>query len=115
MVSVTEYDERRENGRIIIESREACLCPDCGSPMRYRDRVQRWCRNGDGSRECYLIARLKCLNSRCGRIHRQLTRHMVAFKQYSAEMIEDVLDGILTEEDTLENPCPGTFQGFDRH
>lgn len=57
-----------------------------------------------------MINRLKCTNKSCGKLHRQLTDGMVKFKHYSAETIEDVLDGVISEEDGLEQPCENTMK-----
>ena len=57
-----------------------------------------------------MINRLKCTNESCGKLHRQLTDGMVKFKHYSAEVVEDVLDGIISEEDGLEQPCDNTMK-----
>ena len=35
---------------------------------------------------------------------------MIKFKQYAAEVIEDVIDGVISEEDGLRNPCDGTMK-----
>lgn len=35
---------------------------------------------------------------------------MVAYKQYAAEAIEDVLDGVISEEDGLDKPCENTMK-----
>lgn len=55
-----------------------------------------------------MINRMKC--TRCGKLHRQLTDRMIKFKQYAAEVIEDVIDGVISEEDGLQNPCDGTMR-----
>ena len=57
-----------------------------------------------------MINRLKCTNESCGKLHRQLTDGMVKFKHYPAETIEDVLDGVISEEDGLEQPCENTMK-----
>ncbi len=35
---------------------------------------------------------------------------MIKFKQYAAGVIEDVLDGVISEKDGLEHPCDGTMK-----
>ena len=57
-----------------------------------------------------MINRLKCTKESCGRLHRQLTDQMIKFKQYAAGVIEDVLDGVISEKDGLEHPCDGTMK-----
>ena len=61
-----------------------------------------------GERKLYMINRMKCTG--CGRIHRQLTDGMVKFKQYAAEAIEDVIDGVISESDPIDSPCDGTMK-----
>ena len=55
-----------------------------------------------------MINRMECTG--CGRIHRQLTDGMVKFKQYAAEVIEDVIDGVISESDPIDYPCEGTMK-----
>ena len=63
-----------------------------------------------GEREWYMINRLKCTNESCGRLHRQLTDEMVIHKQYAAEVIEDVIDGVVSETDPISDPCDATIR-----
>ena len=63
-----------------------------------------------GERKLYRINRLQCTNERCRKLHRQLTDGMIKFKQYAAEVIEDVIDGVISEEDGLKNPCDGSMK-----
>ena len=53
-----------------------------------------------------MINRLKCTNESCGK----LTDGMVKFRHYCAETIEDVLDGVISGEDGLEQPCETTMK-----
>ena len=61
-----------------------------------------------GERKLYMINRLKCTG--CGKLHRQLTDGMVKFKQYAAEVIEDVIEEVITEADPIDYPCEGTMK-----
>ena len=61
-----------------------------------------------GERKLFMINRMKC--TVCGRLHRQLTDGMIKFKQYSAEVIEDVIDEVITETDPMDYPCEGTMK-----
>ena len=63
-----------------------------------------------GERKLYMINRMECTNENCGRIHRQLTDGMIKFKQYAAEVIEDVIDGVISEADPIDYPCDGTMK-----
>lgn len=97
-----------------IESEEVCICPECGGLLKYRDKVLRGQKQTGGERKMYMINRLKCTNESCGKLHRQLTDGMIKYKQYSAEVIEDVLDEVISEEDGLEYPCEGTMERWRR-
>lgn len=78
--------------------------------LKYRDKVPRIQKQAGGEKRTYMINRLKCTNENCGKLHRQLTDGMVKFKHYCAETIEDVLDGVISEEDGLEQPCENTMK-----
>lgn len=62
-----------------------------------------------GVRKLYMINRMKCTNGSCGKLHRQLTDGMVKFKHYAAEVIEDVIDEVITESDPIDYPCERTM------
>ena len=65
-----------------------------------------------GGKEWYLIRRLKCSNVRCGRLHNELPDCICPYKHYDAGLIEDVVDGVVSEEDTEteDYPCEGTMK-----
>lgn len=60
-------------------------------------------------RRIYLIRRLKC--PKCRKLHRELPDFLAPFKQYAAEIISGVLDGIVTseDEDSSDYPCEETM------
>ena len=91
-----------------IESSEVCICPECKEKLKYRDRVLRIQKYEGGEKKIFAINRMKCTG--CGRLHRQLTDGMIKFKHYAAEVIEDVVDDVVSEEDGLEHPCEGTMK-----
>jgi len=97
------------NREFLIESEEECICTECKSRLRYRDKVLRIQRYPDSEPKWFAISRLKCTNDSCGRIHRQLPDEMVKYKQYSAETVEDVVDEVIDEEDVLDHPCRETI------
>lgn len=35
---------------------------------------------------------------------------MIAYKQYAAEVVEDVLDGVISEADGIDRPCENTMK-----
>ena len=92
-----------------IESSEICLCPECGGLLKYRDKVPRIQKQIGGEKQIYMINRMKCSNVACGKLHRQLTDRMVKFKHFAAQVIEDVIDEVISEEDGLDHPCDGTM------
>ena len=98
------------NWVFFIESEEECICPECKSGLKYRDKVLRIQRYRDSEPKWFAINRLKCTNESCGRIHRQLPDEMVKFKHYSAESIEDVVDEVIGEEDVIDHPSEGTIK-----
>ena len=57
-----------------------------------------------------MICRYKCTNPDCSVIHRQLTEEMIAYKQYASEVIEDVVDDLVTKDDSIDLPCSGTIK-----
>lgn len=63
-----------------------------------------------GKKEWFIINRLKC--ERCGRLHNELPDCLVPNKHYDAQLIEDVVTGIISEEDleTEDYPCEGTIK-----
>lgn len=103
---------RIQRGRtgFYIKSDEVCICPECNHLLKYRDRVLRGQKQIGGERKLYMINRMQCTNGSCRKLHRQLTDEMIKFKQYAAEIIEDVIDGVISEEDGLKNPCDGSMK-----
>lgn len=65
-----------------------------------------------GDKEWYLIRRLKCTGDKCGRLHNELPDCFCPYKHYDAGLIEDVADGVVSEEDTEteDSPCEGTMK-----
>ncbi len=65
-----------------------------------------------GEKEWYRIRRLKCTNDKCGRLHNELPDCLCPYKHYDAGLIEDVLDGVVSEQDreTEDYPCEGTMK-----
>ena len=98
------------NQVFFIESSEVCICPECKEKLEYRDKVQRGQKQIGGARKIFMINRMKCTNKSCGKLHRQLTDGMIKFKQYSAEVIEDVIERVITEDDPVDYPCERTMK-----
>lgn len=95
----------------LIISKEDSICPDCGSPLCRRDKRLRIHKKAGGTKEWYQINRLKCTNKECGKLHNELPDCLIPYKHYDAGLIEDVVDEVVTEDDTeTENyPCADTM------
>lgn len=78
--------------------------------MHRRDTRKRVHKIAGGIKQWYVINRLKC--KECNRLHNELPDCLVPYKHYDAELIEDVVEGIITEEDKeIEDyPCEGTLR-----
>lgn len=84
-------------------------CPKCGGELKYYDRVQRIVRTKARITEWLDIRRLRC--GVCGSLHRELPEELFPYKQYEAEIIIGVLEGLITCE-TLgfeDYPCEMTM------
>ena len=84
-------------------------CPICGKKLRYYDRVYRSVRTKNGVKSQTIIRRLKCLG--CNTIHRELPVFIFPYKQYDADIIRGVVEGLITYE-TIgyeDYPCETTM------
>lgn len=72
------------------------ICPVCGGELVYYDRCRRILRTKGRQPRWIDICRLQCCN--CGRVHRELPEEVIPYKQYEAEIIRGVLDGLITSE-----------------
>lgn len=85
------------------------ICPKCGGDLKYYDRVQRIVRTKGRKTWKVPMRRLRCLS--CGALHRELPELIFPYKQYEAEVIIGVLEGLITCE-TLgfeDYPCEMTM------
>lgn len=85
------------------------ICPKCGGKLKYYDSVKRFIRTKYGHKKKVLIRRLRCTN--CHAMHRELPEFIFPYKQYEADIIEAVLDSIITSN-TLgyeDYPCELTM------
>lgn len=60
-----------------------------------------------------MVERRKCISDECGKTHRLLPANKVLpYKHYDADIIEGVVDGILTKETLWANayPCESTLR-----
>lgn len=84
-------------------------CPKCGGDLKYYDKVQRIIRSKGKTFKHIEIRRFKC--KKCGTTHRELPVDIIPYKQYEAEIIRGVLEGLITS-DTLgfeDYPCEKTM------
>jgi hypothetical protein len=69
-------------------------CPICNKEMIHYDKVKRIIRNQYGEKNYIYIDRLKCTN--CSKYHRVIPDCIKPYKQYAAEIIDDILgNGVL--------------------
>lgn len=96
----------------LITSKEESICPYCGGRLKPRDYRKRVHKVAGGEKEWYRIRRLKCTDDKCGRLHNELPDSMYPYKHYDCGLIEDVVEGVLSEEDleTEDYPCEGTIK-----
>ena len=90
-------------------SNNESICPRCGAQLAYYDSVPRIVRTKDRQTQWIKIRRLHC--NKCGLFHRELPSSLLPFKQYEAELIRGVLEGLITA-DTLgyeDYPCEMTM------
>lgn len=103
-------------GEYFLESEENHItCPCCNGELHMRDhRYRIWKREG-GEKRFIRIRRLQC--TQCKRIHCELPDFLVPYKHYETEVIEGVLDGVITEDDPdsedengAQRPCDTTMK-----
>ena len=86
------------------------ICPVCRQTLQYYDTIRRVVRTKGRVTIRAYIRRLRCTG--CGTIHRELPDYIFPYKQYEAEIIQGVIEGLITS-DTLgcENyPCEATMK-----
>lgn len=85
------------------------VCPKCGGELKYYDSVKRIVRTKNRKTKKIILHRFKC--PACRTIHREIPGFIIPYKQYEAEVIFGVLDGLITTE-TLgyeDYPCEVTM------
>lgn len=70
------------------------ICSDCGISLKYYDTVSRIVRTKDRSSSHIKVQRFKC--PECGIIRRKLPDYIYPYKQYEAEIINGVIEGLIT-------------------
>lgn len=84
-------------------------CPRCGGQLKYYDSVTRTVRTKYGLKNEVNIKRFRCI--KCSSMHRQLPDFIFPYKQYEADIIVGVVEGLITCE-TLgyeDYPCEMTM------
>lgn len=92
----------------MVSSNES-VCPCCGGRLKYYDNVTRVVRSKGRQTKRVRIRRLYC--TECGRLHRELPCYILPYKQYEAEVVRGVQEGLITCE-TLgyeDYPCEMTM------
>ena len=59
-------------------------------------------RKAGGEKVRYKIEVKRCTCEECGRSNRQIPDIWLPYKQYEADLIEDVIDGVITEDDLIK-------------
>lgn len=85
-------------------------CPKCGGFLKRYDEVPRLLRTKGGLSKYVKVRRWKCVG--CNSIHREISNDIHPYKQYESEIINGVLDGLITP-DTIgyeDRPCEMTMK-----
>lgn len=86
------------------------LCPICGNELKHYDKVKRIVRTKNHKSYWISINRSYCI--KCHSVHRVIPNYMYPYKQYEAEVINGVIEKLITPE-TLgfeDYPCETTFR-----
>ena len=71
-------------------------CPKCGGELKYYDSVPRIVRTKGRETTRVPMRRFRC--AQCGAVHRELPELLFPYKQYEAEVVIGVLEGLITCE-----------------
>lgn len=98
------------SGEYLCKNLEKPICPCCGTKLKYRDTRRRIMKKEGGVVIFLMLRRLFC--RKCRRLHIELPACLSPYKHYDVEVIEGVIDGIVTEDDLdSENyPCAATME-----
>ena len=81
------------------------ICEKCGAVLKHYDRVTRIIKGKGGVKSYIHVERYRC--PKCKTIHRFLPECVHPYKQYDAEIIDGVIEGLI-DSDTLgfeDYPC----------
>ncbi len=86
----------------------------CSKELKHRDSRKRICRLYGGKEYHIRIRRLQCTG--CGTLHNELPNILLPHKHYAAEVIENVVDEVVTSEDeiTEDYPCVSTMERWQK-
>lgn len=90
-------------------SNNESICPKCGGQLKYYDSVKRLVRTKYGRKKKVIVPRFRC--AQCHSIHRELPDFIFPYKQYEADIIIGVIEGLITCE-TIgfeDYPCEMTM------
>lgn len=84
-------------------------CPKCDGELYYYDSVYRVVKSTGGVKKKILLQRLKC--SSCGCTHRVIPNDILPYYRYEREVIQGVLDGLITSSTYgyEDYPCEQTM------
>ncbi len=88
----------------------AKTCPNCGGRLVKDGHVDRIVRTKGRETKWIKLQRLLCAN--CGKVHREIPDIIFPYKQYEAELIQGVWEGLITT-DTYgyeDYPCETTMK-----
>lgn len=89
-------------------------CPDCMGSLKYYDNVPRVVKTKWGRMNKVKVKRFRC--NICKKVHRKIPNYVLPYKHYELDIIEGVLDGIITPDTYgYENyPCETTMIRWSR-
>ena len=95
----------------LLKSREVPICPECGCRLKLRDHRKRVWKKEGGEKRWIMVPRYKCSNESCHRMHTALPDILCKFKHYDNGIIEDVIDEVISDNDTgfEDYPCSATM------
>lgn len=79
-------------------------CPICNGNLQYYDHVKRIVRTRWKKINYIFLRRYRC--QKCHAVHREIPDSILPYKQYEAEVIRGVIDGLITCETLGFEDCP---------
>ena len=97
-------------GVLYMIKEDAKICPNCNGLLKHYDHVTRKIRSEYGKIEQRKIRRFKCVE--CGKVHRELPKNLMPYKQFTTEIITGVIEGSITPEclEYEDYPCELTMK-----